>query len=153
MCIFSLNTFADFSLTCPEIYRKTLIHKDLTSRKINNVAYKATQVSTLLLLSGNPLVFAALAPAIVVAGYTKNHSSKEQRIDDLMSEGNRRLERLTKKLQKNISSDINEEEIVSLIEDGMKSGLFCKRFPELYSPKDVKEYVKKSLELKYAARQ
>lgn len=152
LSVFSFNSFADFSLSCTEIYARTMHAKDAKKRRAERVAndFKAASFITTL---GAPIVgVSLLAPAIGLDIYA-SIDSKEEKVLDLANEETRRLNRFAKSLRKKISTDITSEEIVDLVAHGLTSGEFCQDFPHLYSPKDVKRYVQAKLKEKYAVRQ
>lgn len=149
LSIFTVNAFADFSLSCPDIYQKTMQSKNSKKRKAGRVGHDLGQ-SAFIISFGAPVVgLALLAPSVGLSIYSEL-PSKEEKILRITEEGNRHLLKFTKHLQKKISSDITSEEVIGIVRDGLDSGLFCQDFPELYSPSEVKDHVRDVMKLKYA---
>ena len=152
MSFFSVSAFAEFSLTCPEMYARTIISKERRDNKNKKLAHDLYGGSIVAMFTGSaPLTLGLLLPATVIS-IAADIDSKEVRVMDLASEGSRRLERLTKKAKKKINKDISQEEIVAIVEEGLVSGAFCEGFPDLKRPNEVKRYVLNVLEFKYSRK-
>lgn len=151
LTVFSFNAMAGFSLTCPEIYERTMQAKE--ARK-TNAGYKSQVLTAngLLLGAWFPHIGIALMAGALGGTIYSAIPAKESKVIDL-SEGDRQLERFTKKLQKKISSDISENEVMDIIKEGLESGLYCQNFPDLANRREVKRHVRSVLSLKYAIRQ
>lgn len=151
LTVFSFNSFAQFSLSCPEIYQKILIHKDIKKDKASKLSNNFSGLSILGLMA-MPEVGLTLIGASIVAGTYSIIPSKEERVMNLAEEGSKQLERLTKKLQKKINAEITEEEVLRIVQQGLDSGYFCKDFPELYSAQDIKKHVTNVMKANYLNR-
>lgn len=140
-------------LSCHEIYAHDLAiktHKKERAQKIGSDIYTS---SLILMWTGSlPLTAGAMLVGGSLALYG-NMDSSAQKIDELQHEGSSRLVRLTKKMQRNINAHISEDEIISIIKDGLESGLFCENLPKLYSASKIKKHIRNVLELKYAVAQ
>ncbi len=149
LSLFTLNAFADFSLSCPEIYVRTVNAKEKSREKAHRVA---NEMNTTVFVSAfvNPVLFLSLAGTTVGLELYSASSSREEKVTRLMNEGDKHLLKLTKKLQKNISPDISKEEVLDLVREGLNSGLFCQKFPHLYSLKEMKQHLEISLKAKYS---
>ena len=152
LSVFSLNSFADFSLTCPDIYQRTMLAKEKKKEKAGRISNDLGKGAFFISLGAPAVGLALLVPAVGLSVYS-SVDSKEDRVLQIMEEGNRHLVKLTKRLQKKVSSDITADEVLGIVRDGLDSGLFCQQFPHLYSPKEVKEHVTEVMKLKYASRQ
>lgn len=150
-----LSAHAQESLqpTCHEIYARDLAiktHKKDRAAKIGADIYTS---SLILMWTGSlPLTAGAMLVGGTLSLYG-NIDSSAQKIDDLQQEGSSRLVRLTKKMQKNVNSNISEDEIIGIIKDGLESGLFCENLPKLYSAAKIKKHIRHVLEQKYAVSQ
>ena len=151
MSLFSFSAFADFSLTCPEMYARTIHKKHRSKKKLDHLSNDLAAAAFVTSFGGSvPFTLGLLLPAItldLIAGA----KPKEEKVLDLAEEGSRRLSRLTKKAQKKISKDITQEEISDIVLEGLVAGTYCQDFPDLYSPSDVKEHVMWKLRNKYPA--
>lgn len=152
LAIFSFNSFAQFSLSCPEIYQKTLVAKEIKKSKAAKIASNAGKVAFVTSF-GLPIVGLALFAPAAALGIYSEIDSKEQRVMRLADEGSHELAKLSWKLQKKINSNISEEEIMVIVKDHLESGFYCQDFPHLFSPKEVKEHVEAVLKQKYASAQ
>ena len=152
LSIFSFNSFADFSLSCPEIYQKTMLAKEAKKRKAGRIGNQLGQGSFFVALAAPAVGVAMLVPTIGLSVYS-NSASKEERVLNILEEGNRHLVKLTKKLRKNVNTDISADEVLKIVTDGLESGLFCQDFPHIYSPSEVKDHVEDVLKEKYASHQ
>lgn len=152
LSIFSMNSFAGFSLTCPEIYQRVMVAKEIKKDKASRVAYATNAAALVSSLSIPVIGVVMLAPGVALNIYSAI-DSKEDRILRLSKEGGRELSRLTKKLQKSINANISEEEVMEVVQQGLESGHYCVAFPDLFTPKEVKEHVEKVLEYKYSSNQ
>jgi hypothetical protein len=148
----SFSSFAEFSLNCPEIYARLVSHKNEQRDKAGRVG---DQIGKAALVSAfvNPIISGSLFVPVIGIRIFEMTSSKEDRVQMLMEDGTGQLRRLTKKMQKRISSDITSEEISGIIKEGLESGQYCMDFPDIYSPKDVKKHVEEVLKEKYASKQ
>jgi hypothetical protein len=151
LSVFSLNSFADFSLSCPEIYQKILTDKEMKKEAASKLSNRLSGLSLVGLIA-MPEVGLALIGASLVSGTYSAIPSKEERAMSLVEEGSRQLERLTKDIQKNISKDITEQEVLGVIQEGLDSGLYCQNFPELYGRRDIKKQVTSELKVRYSNR-
>lgn len=152
LSVFSFNSFAQFSLSCPEIYQKTMVAKEIKKDKAERIGSNSGKVAFVTSFGLPAVGLALFAPAIALNIYAAT-DSKEEKVLALIDEGSRELGRFSKKLQKRINSNISEEEILEIVKENLESGLFCQEFPHLYSPKEVKEHVEQVLRLKYASAQ
>lgn len=152
LSIFSFNSFAEFSLSCPDIYQKTMLSKEAKKRKAGRIGSDLGKGAFFISLGAPAVGLALLVPAAGLQVYS-DLPSKEERVLGVLEEGNRQLVKLTKKLQKKVSSDVTADEIIGIVRDGLESGQFCQDFPHIYSPSDVKEHVEAVLKSKYASRQ
>lgn len=150
--VFSFNSFAEFSLTCPDIYQKTMLSKEAKKRKAGRISTNLGRGSFFISLGAPAVGLALLVPTVGLSFYS-NSASREERVLRILDEGNRSLVKLTKKLQKKVSSDVTADEVLGVVRDGLESGLFCQDFPHIYSPSEVKEHVEEVLRSKYASRQ
>ncbi len=146
--LFSVNAFAEFSLTCPEMYERTIIAKERKKERAGDTANTLGWGMLLFSFGAAPVAVGLLLPTVALSVYSEANP-KEAKVVDLSYEGSRRLERLTKKARKKINSKIDQEEIAQIVQEGMSSGLYCQGFPHLYTPKEVKEHVLRTLEMKY----
>lgn len=148
----SFNSFAQFSLSCPEMYQKTMVAKEIKKDRAYKLGMNTNRVAFVTSF-GLPVVGLALfAPGVALNIYSAI-DSKEDRVLRLADEGSRELAKLSKKLQKKINSNISEEEILEIVKENLDSGLFCQDFPHLFSPKEVKDHVEAVLRQKYASAQ
>lgn len=152
LSIFSFNSFAEFSLTCPDIYQRTMLSKEAKKERAGRISNDLGKGAFIISLGAPAVGLALLVPAVGLSVYS-SVDSKEDRVLQIMEEGNRNLIKLTKKLQKKVSSDISADEVLDVVKRGLESGLFCQEFPHLYSPKEVKEHVEAVMKSKYANRQ
>lgn len=152
LSVFSFNSFAQFSLSCPEIYQKTMVSKEIKKNKAERIGSNTGKVAFVTSFGLPAVGLALFAPAIALNIYAAS-DSREEKVLALIDEGSRELEKFSKKLQKRINSNISEEEILEIVKENLESGFFCQDFPHLYSPKEVKEHVEKVLRLKYASAQ
>lgn len=152
MSALSFNSFAEFTLNCPEIYARLVSHKEERREKVGRVG---DQLGRAALISAfvNPIVSGSLFVPVLGIRIFEATSSQEQRVQNLMEEGTGQLRRLTKRMQKKYSSDISSEEISAIINQGLVSGQFCLDFPDIYTPKDVKKHVEEVLKDRYASKQ
>jgi hypothetical protein len=149
--LFSVNAFAEFSLTCPEMYARTIISKERKKDKAGRLSYDLSVGAFITSFGGAaPVTVGLLLPAVALSIYS-GADSREQKVMDLSEEGSRRLAKLEKKARKKINKDITQEEIAAIVEDGLVSGTFCRQFPHLYTPKEVKDYVMRSLKMKHSS--
>ena len=148
---FSFNSFAQFSLSCPEIYVKVMQAKEQRKERIAHHSQILTANGILLGAWLPPVGMALLSGALGGTIYGAI-PAKETKVLDL-AEGDRQLERFTKSLQKNISSDISENEVMEIIKEGIESGHYCRNFPDLANRREVKRHVRSVLSLQYANRQ
>lgn len=147
--LFSVNAFAEFSLTCPQMYARTIISKEIKKHKAGQLGAELSMGALVTSFGGSaPVTLGLLLPAVALTIYSDT-DSREQKVMDLSNEGSRRLAKLEKKAKKKINKDITKEEIASIVEEGLVSGTFCSDFPHLYTPGEVKDYVMKSLKMKY----
>ncbi|MFP5386947.1 MAG: hypothetical protein ACLGHN_12770 [Bacteriovoracia bacterium] len=152
LSIFSMNSFASFSLSCPEIYKRIIDSKTLKKEKAETTGYYLNSFALSASAMGAPLVTAALSiPAIVLISYS-SFTPREEKALAYAEEDSRALIRLTKKLQKKIHPDIHEQEIIELVQNGLDSGEFCMDFPDLMSPREVRKYVESQLREKYSLK-
>ncbi|GEM_PF-2579180 len=150
LSLFSFNAFAEFSLNCSEMYERTIISKDIKKERASKLSYDLSTAAFITSFGGSaPVTLGLLLPAIGLSIYS-GADPKEQKVIDLSEEGSRRLARLQKKARKKISKDISQEEIAQIVQEGLESGVFCHRFPHLYTPKEVKNHVMTSLKYKYS---
>lgn len=152
LSVFSFNSFAEFSLSCPDIYQKTMMSKAVKKKKAGRIANNMGTGTFFVTLAAPVVGVSMLVPTIALSVYS-DLPSKEERVLRIIEEGNRHLARLTKKLQKKVSSDVTADEVQEILKDGLESGLFCQDFPHIYSPSEVKEHVEDVLKSKYASRQ
>jgi hypothetical protein len=151
LTVFSFNSFAQFSLSCPEIYQKTFNHKEIKKERASDLSQNFSTAS-LLGLVALPEIGLALIGASLVSGTYSVIPSTEARVLSLVDEGSRQLRRLTKKLQKNVNKDISEQEVLAVIQQGLESGLFCQNFPDLYNARQVKKHVTNVMRSNYSGR-
>lgn len=149
---FSFNSFAQFSLTCPEIYERIMISKEIKKNKVGNLGEELS-VGGFLMGLGAPAVGLTILAGSVGASVYANTKSREERVMELKEEGSRELKKLTRKLQKKISSDITSEEIMEIVQGGLTDGLYCQNFPEIANKKFVERHVQMILREKYSSRQ
>jgi hypothetical protein len=149
LSLFTINAFADFSLSCPEIYVRTVNAKERSRDKAHRIV---NDMGSAVFFSAfvNPILFFSLAGTSVGLELYAISSSREEKITRLMNEGDKHLIKLTKKLQKKISPEITKEEVLDLVRDGLNSGLYCQNFPHLYSLSDMKEHLEITLKAKYS---
>lgn len=152
LSVFSFNSFAEFSLSCPDIYQRTMLAKEVKKRKAGKIANNLGTGAFFVSLGAPVVGVAMLVPTLGLSIYS-DAPSKEERVLRILQDGNRHLVKLTKKLRKNVSTDISAEEVLGIVRDGLDSGLFCQDFPHIYTPSDVKEHVEEVLKEKYASRQ
>lgn len=146
---FSANAFAEFSLTCPEMYERTILSKERKKDKASKLSYDLGTAGFIISFGGSvPVTVGLLLPAVALSVYA-GADSREQKVFDLADEGSKRLARLEKQARKKINKNINQEEIAAIVEEGLTSGVFCRQFPHLYTPKQVKNHVLSSLKMKY----
>jgi hypothetical protein len=145
---FSLNAFSSSSLSCQEMYIKTMNHKNKIKNKVDRI--NNSSPGLLLVVSAvNPVAGITYLGAAIGAEIYATTPSKEEKILRLSSESSKKLDRFVKKLQKDISCEITENEVKAIISEGLDSGVYCQDFPVLYSVKDVKNHVKRQLIQKY----
>ncbi len=145
---FSFNAFSSSSLSCHEMYIKTMNHKNNIKNKVNRINNSSPGL-LIVVPSINPVAGLALLGAAIGAEIYATTPSKEEKILKLSSESSKKLDRFVKKLQKDISCEITENEVKAIISEGLESGVYCQDFPVLYSVKDVKKHVKRQLVQKY----
>jgi hypothetical protein len=145
---FSFNAFSSSSLNCHEMYIKTMNHKNKIKNKIDSIN-NASPGLLIVVPAINPVAGLTLLGAALGAEIYATTPSKEEKILRLTSESNKKLDRFVKKLQKDISCEISENEVKAIIIEGLDSGVYCQDFPVLYSVRDVKNHVKRQLILKY----
>lgn len=139
--------------TCHEIYAKDLAAKTHKKNRAGKVGADLYASSLIVMWTGSlPLTVGVMVAGGALSIYA-NMDSSAQKIDDLQHEGSRRLNRLTKKMQRNINENITQDEIVNIVQDGLESGLFCENLPKLYSASAIKKHIREVLELKYATAQ
>jgi len=91
-----------------------------------------------------PLFFVgALTPQVV--SIVVNSPNREERALELLNESTKRLNRFTKRMQRQISRDITNEDIIKLTQNGFDNGFFCSELPKLMSPAEIRKYVKNKL--------
>ncbi len=145
---FSFNAFSSSSLSCHEMYIKTMNHKNKIKNKVDRI--NNSSPGLLLVVSAvNPVAGITYLGAAIGAEIYATTPSKEEKILRLSSESSKKLDRFVKKLQKEISCEITENEVKAIISEGLESGVYCQDFPVLYSVKDVKNHVKRQLIQKY----
>lgn len=151
MSLFSLNAFAEFSLTCPQMYALTVQKKHRGKKKLSHLSDDLATAAFVTSFGGSaPFTLGLILPAVtlnIIAGA----KPREEKVLDLSEEGTRRLASLAKKARKKISKDITEEEIAEIVQQGLSDGTYCQDFPDLYSPGDVKDHVFWKLRNKYPA--
>lgn len=152
LSMFSFNSFAEFSLSCADVYQRTMLSKEAKKRKAGRISNNLGGAAFFVTLGAPVVGVAMLVPTIGLSVYS-DLPSREERVLRILDEGNRQLVKLTKKLRKNVSTDVTAEEVLGIVRDGLDSGLFCQDFPHIYSPSDVKEHVEDVLRQKYANRQ
>lgn len=152
LSMFSLNSFANFSLSCPEIYQKIIVHQEIKQNRLGDVSSNLSALSLMSLIAV-PELGLALMGASLASGAYGNIPTKEQRAMSLTQEGSRQIKRFTKKLQKNIDVGITEDEVIGIIDEGLNSGLYCSNFPDLYSRREIKKHVRTVLIGRYSVRQ
>jgi len=152
LTIVSFNALADFSLSCPEIYQKILVHKEMKKNRAGNLSSNFSGFSALGLIAF-PELGLTLMGASIVAGTYSVIPSKEDRAMRLAEEGSKQLKRLTKKLKTKISPNITEEDVLRTVQQGLDSGFFCRNFPDLYSASDIKNHVTNVLKAQYLGRE
>jgi hypothetical protein len=145
---FSFNAFSSSTLSCHEMYIKTMNHKNNIKNKVNRINNSSPGL-LIVVPSINPVAGLALLGAAIGAEIYATTPSKEEKILKLSSESSKKLDRFVKKLQKDISCEITENEVKAIISEGLESGVYCQDFPVLYSVKDVKKHVKRQLVQKY----
>ncbi len=145
---FTFNVFASSSLSCHEIYIKTMNHKNLKKEKVDRLN-NASPGLMIVVPAINAVAGLTLLGAAVGAEIYANTPSKEEKILRLSSESNKLLKRFIKKLQKDISCDITEDEVKAIVLEGLESGKYCEGFPVLYNVRDVKKHVRQILLKKY----
>lgn len=148
----SFNSFAQFSLSCPEIYERVMISKEIKKKKIGDLTDDIGLGGLLIGLSTPGVGLGIMAGAVGMSIYSEL-PSREEKVLAMKEEGSRQLQKFTKSLQKKVSSDITSEEIMEIVKDGLESGVYCRNFPHLASRSEVKEHVREILKLKYASRQ
>lgn len=148
----SFNSFAQFSLSCPEIYERIMVSKEIKKKKVGDMTDDVGLGGLLIGLSAPGVGLGILAGAVGMSVYSEL-PSREEKVLAMKEEGSRQLQRFTKSLQKKVSSDISSEEVLEIIKDGLESGVYCRNFPHLANRSDVKEHVREILKLKYASRQ
>jgi hypothetical protein len=149
--VFSFHSFAQFSLTCPEIYERVMISKQIQKKKASDLADDLSLGGLLIGLTAPAVGLGILATSAGAFIYGES-MSKEERVLALKEEGSRQLEKLTKKLRKKISSEITSDEILEIIQGGLVDGLYCRDFPKLASKRVVEDHVSETLKLKYPVR-
>lgn len=148
-----LSAHAQEVSSCHEIYAHDLAAKTHKKNRVAKVGADLYTSSLIVMWTGSlPLTAGVMLVGGALSIYG-NIDSSAQKIDDLQHEGSSRLVRLTKKMQKNINSNISEDEIVGIIKDGLDSGLFCENLPKLYSASKIKKHIRNVLEQKYAVAQ
>jgi hypothetical protein len=91
-----------------------------------------------------PLFFVgALTPQVI--SMIVNAPNKEEKALELLDESTKRLDRFTKRMQRKISKDITNEDIIKLTQNGFDNGYFCSELPKLKSPAEIRKYVKNRL--------
>ncbi len=55
----------------------------------------------------------------------------------------------TKELSERINFNSTNDEVKAVIQSGFDSGLYCDNLPDLSSPMEVRQHVKKTLKAKY----
>lgn len=151
--------------SCSEIYQASMANKLEKVQKYNkawNTQRGDTSLNGALTYTGF-IMAAALsgsAPVIIAATVTpamismiKNLPSREEKALKLQSEVSKGHKRYVKRLQKEVSERITSEEVVSLLEEGFNSGLFCDNLPKLASSHDIRKHVRDILEARYENRQ
>jgi hypothetical protein len=145
---FSFNAFSSSTLSCHEMYIKTMNHKNKIKNKIDRMN-NASPGLLIVVPAINPVAGLTLLGAALGAEIYATTPSKEEKILKLSSESSKKLDRFVKKLQKDISCEITESEVKAIISEGLESGVYCEDFPNLYSVQDVKKHVKRQLIQKY----
>jgi hypothetical protein len=145
---FSFNAFSSSSLSCHEMYIKTMNHKNKIKNKVDRINNSSPGL-LIVVPAINPVAGLALLGAAIGAEIYATTPSKEEKILKLSSESSKKLDRFVKKLQKDISCEITENEVKAIISEGLESGVYCQDFPVLYSVKDVKNHVRRQLIQKY----
>ena len=148
--LFSVNAFAEFSLSCPEMYARTIISKERKKDKAARLSHDLSVGAFITSFGAAPVAAGLLLPAVALSIYS-GADSREQKVLDLADEGSRRIAKLEKKAKKKISKDITQEEIADIVSEGLISGTFCREFPHLYTPSEVKDYVMRSLKQKHSS--
>lgn len=139
--------------SCHEIYAHDLAAKTHKKERMAKVGADLYTSSLIVMWTGSlPLTAGVMLVGGALSIYG-NIDSSAQKIDDLQNEGSSRLVRLTRKMQRNVNSNITEDEIVGIIRDGLESGLFCENLPKLYSASKIQKHIRNVLELKYAVAQ
>lgn len=160
--VLSLVLLASFSLKaqttgmdrdCSEAYIVKAAFAENKEDRLREKGANIYSLSLVALLTGNPYIVSGfLLTGGAITLYAGVHDAQEIRANDLQMEGSRRLVRFTKKMKRTISRDITEEEVHSIVEDGMTTGLFCQNYPKLDSPKQIKNHVKAVLQTRYGRR-
>ncbi len=148
LAVFSFHAFSSSSLSCHEMYIKTMNHKNKIKNKVDRINNSSPGL-LIVVPAINPVAGLTLLGAAIGAEIYATTPSKEEKILRLTSESNKKLDRFVKKLQKDISCEITENEVKAIIIQGLDSGVYCQDFPVLYSVKDVKNHVKRQLIQKY----
>lgn len=145
---FALNAFSADQFSCEEIYIKTMNHKTMVKEKMDRIN-NASPGLLIVTAAVNPAAGLILLGSALGTEIYASTPSKEERILRLASESNKQLKKLVKKLQKDVSCEITEDEVKLVIQKGINSGIFCENFPVLYNVSDVKRHVTDQMIIKY----
>lgn len=143
---FSFNSFAQFSLSCPEIYQR-IVQKKEARKSSSNVSSGAGAV--FIAVPVTPVSVGIFVGIGALLAYKSYANGKEMRAIRISNEDSRQFNKFVKKLQKKINPDITADEVHGIVEEGFNDGVYCQNFPDLYTEGDIKRHVKNILVERY----
>lgn len=139
--------------SCVELYAHASAEKITKQNKLRERGATVYGLSLAALFTGNIFIVSGFLLGGSGMVLTANlYDAPEIRANDLKIEGSRRLEKFTKKMQRKFGAAVSEMEILSIVNEGMDSGLFCAKAPKLATPKEIKSHVESILASRYPAQ-
>jgi hypothetical protein len=136
--------------SCAELYAHASAEKITKENKLRERGASVYGLSLAALFTGNIFIVSGFilggSSMILTANF---YDAPEIRANDLKIEGSKRLRKYTEKMQKKLGTQITEMEILSIVNQGMDSGIFCADPSKLASPEEIKSYVAGILESRY----
>jgi hypothetical protein len=144
LLLFTFNSFAKESLTCLEIYQKIAVEKQIKKKHASDTAYQLGS-GALITAFLNPFVSLGFMAGSAGLSIYAGRDPRESKALDMRDDEGHVIHRLARKYQREISCDITAFEIMSIVNEGFESGQFCENFPKLYSDKDVRRFLARTL--------